>query len=153
MYVFVHHSQVQLMTCTLMYLGHICASDIVSNISQPEYPRAIRMMMQVAVKSAVAPETSIEALNVLREIECFSSVKHPNVLPFLGACLSDSERCLLVTEYMPGGNLKDWIHGNPGARKPYRKLSERLKMALDVRYNPPSLAVCQQHNITDHHPL
>jgi serine/threonine protein kinase len=84
------------------------------------------------VKVAVAPETSAEALNVLREIDCFSSIKHPNVLPFLGACLSDSERCLLVTEYMPGGNLKDWLYGMPGARKPRRKLSERLRMALHV---------------------
>ena len=81
----------------------------------------------------MAPDTSADALNVLREIECFASIKHPNVLPFLGACLSDSERCLLVTEYMSGGNLKDWVHGTPGTRKPIRRLSERLRMALHVR--------------------
>lgn len=81
----------------------------------------------------MAPDTSAEALNVLREIESFASIKHPNVLPFLGACLSDSQRCLLVTEYMSGGNLKDWVHGTNGARKPHRRLSERLLMALHVR--------------------
>lgn len=95
--------------------------------------RECLFLIQVAVKSAAAPETSTDALNVLREIECFSLIKHPNVLAFLGACLSDSERCLLVTEYMSGGSLKDWIHGMPGARKPQRKLSERLTKALHVR--------------------
>lgn len=103
-------------------------------VTAARYSFTFAAAVQVAVKCAAAPETSSQALNVLREIECFSSVKHPNVLPFLGACLSDSGRCLLVTEFMTGGSLRDWIHGAPGTRKPQRKLSERLRMALQVRF-------------------
>jgi serine/threonine protein kinase len=99
--------------------------------------------LQVAVKKGMAPESSTEAINVLREIECFSYIKHPNVLPFIGACLSDPEECLLVTEYMPGGNLKDWLHGRPGQGKPTRRLSERLTMALHVRFRSSKSTACE----------
>lgn len=73
---------------------------------------------------------------MLREVECFAAVTHPHVLPFLGACLSDSDRCLLITELMPGGNLKEWLYGPPNTRKPHRRLSDRLCMALHVRLPP-----------------
>jgi serine/threonine protein kinase len=91
----------------------------------------------VAVKCTRPPESTSEAINCLREIECFSTLTHPNVLPFLGACMADMDNCLLVTEFMTGGTLKEWLYGHvPGGRKPWRKLSERLQRALEVRTLP-----------------
>eukprot|EP00892_Ulva_mutabilis_P004390 jgi/Ulvmu1/2322/UM013_0170.1 len=87
---------------------------------------------KVAAKCAKPPQTTSEAINVLREIECFAAVTHPHVLPFLGACLSDADRCFLITELMPGGNLKEWLYGAPNGRRPVRRLSDRLCMALHV---------------------
>ena len=95
---------------------------------------SVRVYVQVAVKCSRPPEETAEAINCLREIECFSTIKHPHVLPFLGACMDDMDNCLLVTEFMPGGTLKEWLYGTvPGGRRPWRKLSDRLRKALEVR--------------------
>jgi hypothetical protein len=51
--------------------------------------------------------------------------------------MSDPDHLLLVTEFMSRGTLKEWLYGHiPGGRKPWRKLSERLRMALQVRSQP-----------------
>jgi hypothetical protein len=52
--------------------------------------------------------------------------------------MSDPDHCLLVTELMSRGTLKEWLHGHvPGGRKPWHKLSERIRMALQVRLPRP----------------
>jgi serine/threonine protein kinase len=42
--------------------------------------------VQVAVK-CVAVRSESEFINFLREVECLAAVRHPNVVPFLGAVL------------------------------------------------------------------
>jgi serine/threonine protein kinase len=99
----------------------------------PEFSRKVGAVVQVAVKCTRPPESTAEAVNCLREIECFASVKHPRVLPFLGACMADPDNCLLVTEFMTGGTLKEWLYGSvPGGRKPWHMLSQRLEKGLHV---------------------
>lgn len=34
------------------------------------------------------------------QVETMSYIRHPNVVPFLGACLSGTDKLSLVTEYM-----------------------------------------------------
>ncbi|KAL6844306.1 hypothetical protein ACP4OV_025979 [Aristida adscensionis] len=45
----------------------------------------------------------------LQEIMILRSVKHENVVRFYGAC-TKQRKYLIVTEYMPGGNLYDFLH-------------------------------------------
>ncbi|KAF2917700.1 serine/threonine-protein kinase STY8 isoform X1 [Oryza sativa Japonica Group] len=45
----------------------------------------------------------------LQEILILRSVNHENVLQFYGACTRPQKYCI-VTEYMPGGNLYDFLH-------------------------------------------
>ncbi|KAF5827897.1 hypothetical protein DUNSADRAFT_18555, partial [Dunaliella salina] len=45
---------------------------------------------KVAVK-CVRVSQAVEQLSFLREVEALSSVRHPNVLPFLGASMLDLE--------------------------------------------------------------
>ena len=56
-------------------------------------------ILQVAVK-CVRVSQATELLSFLREVEALSSVRHPHVLPFLGACLLDVQHYWLVTEFM-----------------------------------------------------
>jgi hypothetical protein len=44
------------------------------------------LLPQVAVK-CVTVRSETELLNFLREVECLAALRHPNVVPFLGAVL------------------------------------------------------------------
>ena len=54
---------------------------------------------------------SQDALATFRtELSVFSSIAHPNVVQFLGACTVEPPYCI-IEEYMPGGSLRDLING------------------------------------------
>ena len=104
------------------------------------------------------PATAAEALNFLREVSCLAAVRHPHVVPFLGAVLGEGPAALwLLSEYMPGGSMADWLRGRApplmpspspspsdagagpaaavAAARPFTRpppLAERLAAALDV---------------------
>lgn len=85
---------------------------------------------EVAVKS-VYIEQRDEAESFLREVHVLACIRHPNVMPFYGACLQPPKHCMLLCEYLPGGNLKEWLYGQ-GRFPPKRALAARLQIALDV---------------------
>jgi serine/threonine-protein kinase TNNI3K len=91
----------------------------------------------VAVK-VVRLDTPASASCFLREVEALASVRHPNVLPFLGAALAPPGATWVVSEFMPGGSLRAWLHGGGGcggavASPPQRRpLAARLRMAVGV---------------------
>ena len=69
----------------------------------------------VAVKKVrIASEQDL--VSFLREVECLSRVRHPGVVPFLGAALRGAGHCWLLSEFMAGGNLAAYLHG-PAARR------------------------------------
>jgi serine/threonine protein kinase len=90
------------------------------------------------------PSTAAEARNFLREVGCLAAVRHPHVVPFLGAVLGEGPTELwLLSEYMPGGSMADWLRGRAPASaasadtaaRPFTRpppLAERLAAALDV---------------------
>ncbi|CAE7159385.1 unnamed protein product [Symbiodinium pilosum] len=43
---------------------------------------------------------------LLHEIELLSSLRHPDLVLFIGACLDKDSPVMCVTEYMPGGDLE-----------------------------------------------
>ncbi|KAI9324376.1 kinase-like domain-containing protein, partial [Zopfochytrium polystomum] len=74
-----------------------------------------------------------------REVEILKEARHPNVVQFMGSIIHDS-KVLLVTEFVSGGNVKDWIQDAE------RELSERMKIsiAIDVAR---AMAYLHAHNI------
>ncbi|XP_062196792.1 serine/threonine-protein kinase STY8-like [Phragmites australis] len=48
-------------------------------------------------------------IEFLQEVLILRSVNHENILQFYGACTRHPNYCI-VTEYMPGGNLYDFLH-------------------------------------------
>ncbi|KAI8468190.1 MAG: kinase-like protein [Monoraphidium minutum] len=90
----------------------------------------------VAVKRVrVAGES--ELVSFLREVECLSGLRHPGVVPFLGAVMEGAGHCWLLAEFMEGGNLATWIHSGKGPQfgpepNHCRPLLERLQRALEV---------------------
>ncbi|KAK5832303.1 hypothetical protein PVK06_016104 [Gossypium arboreum] len=62
-----------------------------------------------------------------QEVAILREVQHKNVVRFIGACTSSPHLCI-VTEYMPGGSLYDYVHKNHNVLT----LTQLLKFAIDV---------------------
>ncbi|PAN40868.1 hypothetical protein PAHAL_7G346200 [Panicum hallii] len=66
--------------------------------------------MDVAIKFLKAEHVNDSSkVEFLQEIMILKSVNHDNVVRFYGACTKQS-KYVIVTEYMPGGNLYDFLH-------------------------------------------
>ncbi|KAK7279851.1 hypothetical protein RJT34_24910 [Clitoria ternatea] len=62
-----------------------------------------------------------------QEVAILRQVHHKNVVRFIGACTKCPHLCI-ITEYMPGGSLYDYLHKNRNVLE----LSQLLKFAIDV---------------------
>ncbi|XP_039041676.1 serine/threonine-protein kinase STY8-like isoform X1 [Hibiscus syriacus] len=63
----------------------------------------------------------------MQEVTVLREVQHKNVVRFIGACTKSPHLCI-VTEYMSGGSLYDYLHKNYNVLK----LTQLLKFAVDV---------------------
>ncbi|AES59821.2 ACT-like tyrosine kinase family protein [Medicago truncatula] len=73
-----------------------------------------------------------------QETFILSKIQHKNVIKFIGACTKPSFH--LVTEYMPGGNMYDFLH----IQKVVLTLPSLLKVAIEVSQG---VAYLHQNNI------
>ncbi|PKI76068.1 hypothetical protein CRG98_003540 [Punica granatum] len=81
---------------------------------------AIKILRSEHINEAPAAEFAQE-VEILREVE------HRNVVRFIGACTKPPHLCI-VTEYMPGGSLYDYLHNHHDSLK----LFQLVKFALDI---------------------
>lgn len=74
--------------------------------------RGVYLGQDVAVK-ILRSETLNEALEdeFRHEVAILREVQHKNVVRFIGACTKQPYMCI-VTEYMPGGSLYEYLHKN-----------------------------------------
>eukprot|EP00898_Chlorokybus_atmophyticus_P007700 jgi/Chlat1/7931/Chrsp68S07383 len=85
--------------------------------------------LEVAIK--VAKASVKERCKAQLELSVLSSVRHPNLVQFLGACLEPGS-CMLLTELMKKGTVKQWLHEDAKWIRSKPSLGERLHVALDV---------------------
>lgn len=62
-----------------------------------------------------------------QEVSILKKIQHENVVRFIGACTKPSQFCI-VTEYMHGGNLYDYLHKHHNILE----LTMLLKFAIDI---------------------
>ncbi|XP_031284694.1 serine/threonine-protein kinase STY46-like isoform X2 [Pistacia vera] len=96
-------------SCGDLYRGVYLGQDVAVKILRSEH-------LNDALEDEFAQEVAI-----LREVQ------HRNVVRFIGACTKPPHLCI-VTEYMPGGSLYDYLHKNHNVLK----LSQLLRFAIDV---------------------
>ncbi|GMH17102.1 hypothetical protein Nepgr_018943 [Nepenthes gracilis] len=90
--------------------------------------RGVYLFQDVAIKilrSKHLTEASEEEF--AQEVSILREVRHKNVVRFIGACTKSPHLCI-VTEYLPGGNLYNYLHKN----NRILELSKLLKFAIDV---------------------
>ncbi|KAJ6927491.1 serine/threonine-protein kinaseY46-like isoform X2 [Populus alba x Populus x berolinensis] len=92
-----------------LYKGTYCSQEVAIKILKPE-----------RVNSDLQKEFA-------QEVYIMRKVRHKNVVQFIGACTKPPSLCI-VTEFMYGGSVYDYLHKHRGVFK----LPNLLKVAIDV---------------------
>ncbi|KAF5745793.1 ACT-like protein tyrosine kinase family protein isoform 1 [Tripterygium wilfordii] len=92
-----------------LYKGTYCTQDVAIKILKPE-----------RVNTDMQREFA-------QEVFIMRKVRHKNVVQFIGACTKPPSLCI-VTEFMSGGSVYDYLHKHKGVFK----LPTLLKVAIDV---------------------
>ncbi|KAL2512520.1 ACT-like protein tyrosine kinase family protein [Abeliophyllum distichum] len=83
---------------------------------------------EVAIKILKAERSNSELQKEFaQEVYIMRKVRHKNVVQFIGACTRHPNLCI-VTEYMSGGSVYDYLHKQKGTFK----FPSLLKVAIDV---------------------
>ncbi|KAH9694532.1 serine/threonine-protein kinase STY46 [Citrus sinensis] len=90
-------------------LGTYCSQDVAIKVLKPE-----------RINSDMQKEFA-------QEVFIMRKVRHKNVVQFIGACTKPPSLCI-VTEFMSGGSVYDYLHKLKGVFK----LPSLLKVAIDV---------------------
>ncbi|XP_009588108.1 serine/threonine-protein kinase STY46 isoform X1 [Nicotiana tabacum] len=92
-----------------LYKGTYCSQDV-----------AIKILKSERLNTELQTEFA-------QEVYIMRKVRHKNVVQFIGACTRPPNLCI-VTEYMSGGSVYDYLHKRKGSFK----LPTLLKVAIDV---------------------
>ncbi|QHO14407.1 serine/threonine-protein kinase STY8 isoform X3 [Arachis ipaensis] len=108
-------------SCGDLYHGVYLGQDVAVKVMRSD-------QLNDALEDEFAQEVTIlkSCVKRLCITEC-RQVHHKNVVRFIGACTKSPNLCI-VTEYMPGGSLYDYLHKNHNVLE----LSPLLKFAIDV---------------------
>ncbi|KAL6655135.1 hypothetical protein ACP70R_005961 [Stipagrostis hirtigluma subsp. patula] len=104
-----------------LYRGTYCSQDVAIKVLKPERINA-DMQREFA-----------------QEVYIMRKVRHKNVVQFIGACTKPPNLCI-VTEYMSGGSVYDYLHKHKGVFK----LPALLGVAIDVS---KGMSYLHQNNI------
>ncbi|CAN6688193.1 unnamed protein product [Malus baccata var. baccata] len=96
-------------SCGDLYKGTYCTQEVAIKVLKPE---------------SVSPDM---LKDFAQEVYIMRKVRHKNVVQFIGACTKHPSLCI-VTEYMSGGSVYDYLHKQKGVFK----LPSLLKVAIDV---------------------
>ncbi|KAL2936994.1 Serine/threonine-protein kinase STY46 [Bienertia sinuspersici] len=92
-----------------LYKGTFCSQEVAIKVLKPE-----RLNTDLQKEFA-------------QEVYIMRKVRHKNVVQFIGACTKPPSLCI-VTEFMSGGSVYDYLHKHKGTFK----LPSLLKVAIDV---------------------
>ncbi|KAJ6371678.1 hypothetical protein OIU77_002069 [Salix suchowensis] len=67
----------------------------------------------------------------ISELKILGSLRHINLLPLLGFCIEQNQR-FLVYQYMPNGNLYDWLHPKEESQEKVMEWGVRVKIAIGI---------------------
>ncbi|KAM0945379.1 putative dual-specificity kinase TKL-Pl-4 family [Dioscorea sansibarensis] len=107
---------------------HLKFGKKVASGSYGDLYRGSYYSQDVAIK-VLKPERLNENMmhEFAQEVYIMRKVRHKNVVQFIGACTRSSSLCI-VTEFMSGGSIYDFLHKQKGVFK----LPALLKVAVDV---------------------
>lgn len=119
---------------------HLKYGTQIASASYGELYKGIYCSQEVAIKVLKAEHVSSEMQREFaQEVYIMRKVRHKNVVQFMGACTQPPRLCI-VTEFMSGGSVYDYLHKQKG----FFKFPTVLKVAIDVS---KGMNYLHQHNI------
>ncbi|AES62939.2 putative dual-specificity kinase TKL-Pl-4 family [Medicago truncatula] len=119
---------------------HLKYGTQIASASYGELYKGIYCSQEVAIKVLKAEHVSSEMQKEFaQEVYIMRKVRHKNVVQFMGACTQPPRLCI-VTEFMSGGSVYDYLHKQKG----FFKFPTVLKVAIDVS---KGMNYLHQHNI------
>ncbi|XP_058753492.1 serine/threonine-protein kinase STY46-like isoform X3 [Vicia villosa] len=119
---------------------HLKYGTQIASASYGELFKGTYCSQEVAIKVLKTEHVSTEMQKEFaQEVYIMRKVRHKNVVQFMGACTKPPGLCI-VTEFMSGGSVYDYLHKHKGCFK----FPTLLKVAIDVS---KGMSYLHQHNI------
>ncbi|KAK7280610.1 hypothetical protein RJT34_25675 [Clitoria ternatea] len=119
---------------------HLKFGTQIASGSYGELFKGVYCSQEVAIKVLKAENVNSELQSeFVQEVYIMRKVRHKNVVQFIGACTKPPSLCI-VTEFMSGGSVYDYLHKQKG----FFKFPTLLKVAIDVS---KGMNYLHQHNI------
>ncbi|GAU18057.1 hypothetical protein TSUD_51680 [Trifolium subterraneum] len=119
---------------------HLKYGTQIASASYGELFKGTYCSQEVAIKVLKAEHVSSEMQKEFaQEVYIMRKVRHKNVVQFMGACTKPPRLCI-VTEFMSGGSVYDYLHKQKG----FFKFPTLLKVAIDIS---KGMNYLHQHNI------
>ncbi|KAK7270158.1 hypothetical protein RIF29_23100 [Crotalaria pallida] len=119
---------------------HLKYGTQIASGSYGELFKGIYCSQEVAIKVLKAEHVNSDLQREFaQEVYIMRKVRHKNVVQFIGACTKPPRLCI-VTEFMSGGSVYDYLHKQKGCFK----FPTLLKVAIDVS---KGMNYLHQHNI------
>ncbi|XP_027365528.1 serine/threonine-protein kinase STY46-like isoform X2 [Abrus precatorius] len=119
---------------------HLKYGTQIASGSYGELFKGVYCSQEVAIKVLKAEHVNSELQREFaQEVYIMRKVRHKNVVQFIGACTKPPRLCI-VTEFMSGGSVYDYLHKQKG----FFKFPTLLKVAVDVS---KGMNYLHQHNI------
>ncbi|KAL2323971.1 hypothetical protein Fmac_023029 [Flemingia macrophylla] len=119
---------------------HLKYGTQIASGSYGELFKGVYCSQEVAIKVLKAEHVNSELQREFaQEVYIMRKVRHKNVVQFIGACTKPPRLCI-VTEFMSGGSVYDYLHKQKG----FFKFPNLLKVAIDIS---KGMNYLHQHNI------
>ncbi|XP_023761491.1 uncharacterized protein LOC111909936 [Lactuca sativa] len=111
-------------------LEHFDSEKYSSAVEEKDLSSLPKICSTVAVKRLFKRTGTQADTSFAAEIKTLTSCKHPNIVSLLGFCEEDSNKMLLVYEYVPKGSLDDNLRSKDNMIN--LKWAMRLQICLDI---------------------
>ncbi|XP_057427265.1 serine/threonine-protein kinase STY46-like [Lotus japonicus] len=119
---------------------HLTYGNQIASGSYGELFKGTYCSQEVAIKVLKGEHVNAEMQReFVQEVYIMRKVRHKNVVQFIGACTKPPRLCI-ITEFMSGGSVYDYLHKQKG----FFKFPSLLKVAIDVS---KGMNYLHQHNI------
>ena len=89
---------------------------------------------QIAIKKIKLDyiKNNVLSNKFIKEINIIASMRHPNILLYMGVTIDNNNNYYMITEYLPQGSLHEYLHPPKKTKKIPLTDKQKIKIALQI---------------------